>query len=164
MWSLVERSEKKFNSFEQIYQCIHSTLWFRTSNSLTRWEIGHAFYWKPSCRWFDSAPGYHFFLHAQNYRIFTLTPIIDGLSHSDFAFLKLNLRTFQKTPFVRFGSIAVIQPLRVRASLNVCSTPGVPPTCPSRFHRTPIHTILDEWLGIFEVFPYTKPSIFWVWI
>ena len=25
-----------------------------------------------------------------------------------------------------------------------------PPTCPSRFHRTPIHTILDERLGIFE--------------
>jgi len=29
-------------------------------------------------------------------------------------------------------------------------TPGAPPTCPSRFHLTPIHTILDEWLGIFE--------------
>jgi len=41
-------------------------------------------------------------------------------------------------------------------------TPGAPPTCPSRFHRTPIHTILDERLVIFEVFPDTKPSILWV--
>ena len=40
-------------------------------------------------------------------------------------------------------------------------TPGVPPTCPSRFHRTPIHTILDERLGIFEVFPDTKLRILW---
>jgi len=90
---------------------------------------------------FDSAPGYHFFLHAQNYRIFTLTPIIDGLSHSDFAFLKLNLRTFQKTPFVRFGSIAVIQPMRVRASLNVCSTPGAPLWL-NWFHRCVLRIIL----------------------
>jgi len=51
---------------------------------------------------------------------------------------------------VRFGSIAVIQPLRVRASLNVCSTPGVHPLWLNWFHRTPIHTILDERLGIFE--------------
>ena len=45
---------------------------------------------------------------------------------------------------------------------NQQTHPRGTPTCPSRFHRTPIHTILDERLAIFEVFPDTKPSIFWV--
>ena len=32
-----------------------------------------------------------------------------------------------------------------------------PPTCPSRFHRTPIHTILDEQLVIFvNTWSYNK--------
>ena len=28
---------------------------------------------------------------------------------------------------------------------------GTPPTCPSRFHHTPIHTILNGRLGIFYI-------------
>ena len=36
---------------------------------------------------------------------------------------------------------------------------GVPlPTCPSRFHRTPIHTILDEPLVNFESY-YEAPYL-----
>ena len=60
------------------------------------------------------------------------------------------MRDFWETPSVRFGSIAVIQPLRVRASLNVCSTPGAPPTYSIWFHLGLLHTILDERLDIFE--------------
>ena len=52
--------------------------------------------------------------------------------------MKRNMRVFWKIPSVRYGSIAVIQPLRVRASLNVCSTPGAPPTC---FYLVPSRTI-----------------------
>jgi len=60
------------------------------------------------------------------------------------------LGDFWETPTVRYGSIAVIQPLRVRASLNVCSTPGAHPDKSEWFHLTPIHTILHERLVIFD--------------
>jgi hypothetical protein len=41
-------------------------------------------------------------------------------------------------------------------------TQGAHPDKSEWFHCTRIHTITLEWLVIFEVFPDTKPSIFWV--